>query len=331
MPEVAPALVEILFLALVFFTLALAFSAQKISQALLGGIIAFLEAIPLIGHGLAGPFRAVDQAVASACGAIVSKCEALVGASFHVFARFTDWLWRQTVAEAAALLHVARLVGDHVYSVSGLRTIVHRLEKVWHGIEHGVRTLTKQYHGIEHRVHKLEHELAAGIGNDVRSEVGSLRRTLHRVTTKTIPRIESEAQAAEADVTALGEYIRTHYLSSATDAVTAAVVVALGALGLGGLRCSTLLGSLSKRGCGLWKGLEDLLGLLIDAVALTHLCDLPKWIDELVSPIFGELTALISSAANSLCAASNPDWASLNVANGPLPPAQTLYLPDHFG
>jgi hypothetical protein len=109
------------------------------------------------------------------------------------------------------------------------------------------------------------------------------------------------------------------------------VVVALGALGLGGLRCSTLLGSLSKRGCGLWKGLEDLLGLLIDAVALTHLCDLPKWIDELVSPIFGELTALISSAANSLCAASNPNWASLNVANGPLPPAQTLYLPDHFG
>lgn len=263
MPEAAPALVDILFLALVLFTLALAFTAKKISQALLGGIVSFLEAIPVIGHDLAGPFRAVEQAVTSACGTIVSKCEALVGASFHVFARFTDWLWRDMVGQATALLHVAKLIGDHVYSISGLRSLVHRLEKAWHGIEHGVKTLTKEYHGLEHRVRRLERDLAGGIGNDIRLEVGKLDRELHRVTTKTIPRIEHEAQAAEADVTALGKYIADHYVSNATTDIEAAVAVGLAALGLGGLRCNSNPWKDNPNACGLWGDLADLLGLAL--------------------------------------------------------------------
>lgn len=263
MPEAAPALVEILFLALVFFTIALAFAAKKITQALLGGIISALESIPLIGGKLAGPFRDVEQAVTNACGQIVSKCEALVGASFHVLARFTDWLWRDMVEQATALLHVAKLVGDGVYSVSGLRALVHRLEQAWHGIEHGIKTLTKEYHGIDRRLTKLEHELAAGIGNDVRTEVASLDRELHRLTTKTIPRIEGEAKTAEADVTALGEYIKTHYLSSATADVEAAVAIGLAALGLGGLRCNSNPWKDNPNACGLWGDLADLLGLAL--------------------------------------------------------------------
>lgn len=263
MPEAAPALVEILFLALVFFTIALAFSAKKISQALLGGIVSFLESIPVIGHGLAGPFKAVEQVVTNACGLIVAKCEALVGASFHVFARFTDWLWRDMVAQATALLHVAKLVGNGVYSITGLRTLVHRLEKVWHGIEHGVKTLTKRVHGIDRRLHRLERELAAGIGNDVRVRVAGLEHELHKLTTKTIPRIKKEAQTAEADITALGKYIADHYVSNATTDIEAAVAVGLAALGLGGLRCNSNPWKDNPNPCGLWGDLADLLGLAL--------------------------------------------------------------------
>lgn len=263
MPEAAPALVEIVFLALVFFTIALAFSANKLVQALLGPLISAIKAIPVVGGRLASPLEATAQAVASACGTLVSKCEALVGASFHVLARLTDWLWRQTVAEAAALLHIAKLVGNGVYSLSGLRAAVHRLERVWRGIEHGVKRLEKRWQGIEHRVHRLEHELAGGIGNDVRAEVGKLDRQLHRLRTRVIPKIEREAQAAEADVSALGQYVRDNYLSNAEADIEAAVAIGLAALGLGGLRCNSNPWKNNPNACGLWGDLADLLGLAL--------------------------------------------------------------------
>ena len=263
MPEAAPALVEILFLALVFLTLAFAFAAKQLSHALLGGIVSFLESIPVIGHSLAAPFNAVEQAVTSACGAVVSKCEALVGSSFHVFARFTDWLWHDLVAQATALLHVAKLVGNGVYGMTGLRALVHRLERTYHGIEHGVKTLTKEYHGIDRRVHRLEHELAAGIGNDVRVRVAGLEHELHRLRTRTIPAIEGEAARAEADVTALGKYIADNYVSNATTDIEAAVAVGLAALGLGGLRCNSNPWKGNPNACGLWGDLADLLGLAL--------------------------------------------------------------------
>lgn len=277
MPEVAPALAEILFLALVFFTIALAFSAKKIVQALLGPLISVLHSIPVIGGALASPIEATYQAVDNACGVIVQKCEALVGASFHVLAKLMDWLWRITVEQASALLHIAKIVGDHVAGITGLSALVHRLEKVWHGIEHGVKTLTKEYHGIDRRLHKLEHELAAGIGNDVRLEVASLDRELHKLRTKVIPKIESEAQTAEADVTALGQYVKDHYLSSATADVEAAVAVGLAALGLGGLRCDSNPWKNNRNACGLWGDLADLLGL---ALALGFALDFETFVHD---------------------------------------------------
>lgn len=263
MPEVAPALVEILFLALVFFTIALAFSAQKISEALLGGIIRFLEAIPLIGAGLAGPFKAVEQAVSSACGAIVAKCEALVGASFHVLARFTDWLWRQTVAEAAALLHVAKLVGDHVYALTGLRALVHRLEKVYHGIEHGVKTLTKEYHGIDRRLHKLERELAGGIGADVIAQLHGLEKEWRTFKTKELPGIEAGVAGIPTDIQNVESWASKQFVSASEAGVTAALVTALAALGLSGLNCESNPLKNNRNACGLWGDLADLLGLAL--------------------------------------------------------------------
>jgi hypothetical protein len=148
---------------------------------------------------------------------------------------------------------------------------------VYHGIEHGVKTLTKEYHGIDRRVHRLEHELAAGIGNDVRVEVGKLDRELHKLRTRVIPKIESEAQAAEADVTALGTYVRDNYLSNAETDIEAAVAIGLAALGLGGLRCNSNPWKNNPNACGLWGDLADLLGL---ALALGVALDFETFVHE---------------------------------------------------
>jgi len=241
-----------------------------------------------------------------------------------------DWTYREFRDHSAALLDVGETLVKFAYDLSGLHALVHAAGVFVAWIPKAVHALEREFQGIEHRVRVIEREIAQGIGSDVLPRIKTLEREVANVEGKVIPAIEGAETALANDVTALGEYIRANYLSSATDAVTAAVAVALGALGLGGLRCNTLLRSLTNRGCGLWQGLEDLLGLLIDAIALTHLCDLPTWIEELFSPLLGDLTSLISSAANSLCAQANPKWAKFSVTPGPQPPPQSLYIPQSW-
>lgn len=313
------ALPELIAYALLFLALALAFASRKITQALLGGLIAALQAIPLIGGKLASPLRAVESAIVGACESIETGIDNLMGLVWHNTARLLDWTWREIRSHAASIAAIAPLVGTGLSLYHGVRAIVRHLEQVWHGIEHGVRTLTREYHGLERQVHQLEHDLAKGIGADVLPQIRSLDHELHKVTTQVIPAIESGVATAEHDVTALGEYVRANYLSNATDVIAAAVAVALGALGLGGLRCNSLLNSLKNRGCGLWSGLEDLLGLLVDVSLFASVCEVLDFLSPFVSEVAAPAVTELTAAGAGLC--------SGGIGAPPALPPVTLSLP----
>lgn len=324
MPVVlAPIAVVVLVLWVIAAALAISLIMAKIGDIFRG--------IPVVGGYIAGAVESVAQGIANVCGKLEHGIDGLIGASWHWMARYLDRTWHHMVADAHLGFRLAEAIGGHIYDLSGLRALVDALTKAWHGIEHGVKVLQREFHGIERRVKALERSIAEGIGHDLRVEIKALEHEVTKIDHKIIPAIRSEVATAEADVSALQKWVTDHALLVGTTALTGAVAWALSQLGLGGLRCPSFLRSLGNRGCGLWNGIEDLLGLFIDAVLLSHLCDLPKWIEELFSPLLGELTGLISSAASSLCAQANSHWAKLEVANGPLPPPQTLYLPDNFG
>ena len=288
------ALVDLVFYALIFFTIALAFSARKITHALLGPLIRFVSYLPWIGGALGGLLRTVEQAVANACGSIESGCDQLLGASWHLTARYLDRLWNVITGTPTALLHVARVVGGHVYSVSGLKSLVHYLTRLEHVTAARIRPLVRRLDHLLHRVHALEHDIAKGIGEDVLPRIRSLDRELHRLETKTIPRIEAEARTAEQDVTALGEYVRAHYLTNTAADIEAAVAIGLAALGLGGLRCNSNPFKDNPNACGLWNDLSALLGLAaitLGALNLEELVHMMQGVTEetvgLVESTFG--------------------------------------------
>lgn len=289
MPEAAPALVEILFLALVFFTIALAFSAKKLVQALLGPLISLLHAIPVVGGALASPIEATYQAVDNACGAIIAKCEALVGASFHVLAKLMDKMWSLTVEQASGLVHLARLIGDHVYSISGLRALVHGLERTFRGIEHGVKTLTKEYHGIDRRVHRLEGEVGAGIGADVVTQLHVLEKDWQRFKTKQLPGIEAGVAGVPGEIAGAEKWVSDNFVAATRSGVTAALLTALAALGLSGLNCDSNPLKNNRNACGWWGDLADLLGL---AVALEAALDFDTLVHT-AQDVAGETTTAI--------------------------------------
>lgn len=258
MPVVA---LDVVLYAILFLVLALAFTSKKVVQGLFGPLIAALQKIPVIGAKLAAPFEAIVHGVTSVCGSIEAGVDGIIGVSWHTTARMLDWTLRELRGHATAIASIAAPLGTVVIVAHGLRSLVHRLTHVAHVGASGIRDLTRDFHHLRRRVRAIERDLANGIGDDVLPRIRSLDRELHKVTTQTIPAIQSGVAEAEQEVTALGEYIRAHYLPNTEEALAAATAVGLAALGLGGLRCNTLQNSLGKRGCGFWGDLENLLGI----------------------------------------------------------------------
>lgn len=307
-------------LALALFCLALALAATIIVKSL----ISSMGGVPLIGRVISAILSPIAHALSWAAGQLETGVDAILGATLATFAKVMEWTFDFYKAQAVALLQLAHLVGSGLYNVSGLRSIVHRLEREWHGIEHGIKSLRREVHGIERDVRTLEREVGHGIGNDVLPRVRSLERKLGRVENKVIPAIQSGEAALADDISALGEYIRANFLSSATDAVTAAVAVALASLGLGGLRCNNFKGLLNKFGCGLGSILNDLIGLALSVLALESVCTFLPLLEEAFGAVVGPMVHLLNEVPLGACEKRPSGWATLNAANGPVPPPQSL-------
>lgn len=321
MPIVVP-LVALDLLVVVLWAIATALAIALVMDKL----SAILAGVPWVGGKLSDAVKTMARAVANAAGTLEHGIDGIIGAAWHALARYMDKMFSQFVAHSALLLHIAKLVGNGVYSISGLRALVHRVSHVAHAAYAGVKTLEREYHGIEHRVRVIEREIGAGIGNDVRAHVKALERWEHGVQTRVIPDLRAGIKTAEGEVTQLENFIKaipgTRYLDWAAGIVTAAL--GLGIVNL--FRCPTFLGKTLGRGCGLWDGLESLFGLFLDAVLLADLCQVIPAAEALFADVEAPLAALISDAANAVCARPPAGWGPLSTPNLYLPPAPSLTL-----
>lgn len=324
MPIVVP-LVALDVLVLVLWTIAAALAIALIMREI-GNI---LRGIPIVGGYLAGAVGAIANAVSTAVGILERGIDKLIGAAWHLLARYMDMLWHQIEAQSSVLAQFGHIIGNQIYSVTGLRSLVHRLEKVWHGIEHGIRTLTREWHGIERRVKAIERTLARGIGNDVRAHVKALEQELTGIEKRVIPDLRAGIRTAEGEVTQLEQFIKaipgTRYFDWAAGIVTAALGLEIWNL----FRCPSLLSSARNRGCGLWNGLEDLLGLFIDALLLTNICELLPIFETLVSDVADPLVVGLTDVGAGLCSGGIGAAPALAVPALSLPanPGVTLNLP----
>jgi hypothetical protein len=320
-PEVA--LPELIFYALLFLALAFAWASRKLTQALFGNLISALQSIPAIGSTLAAPFQYIERAIIGACESIESGCDSLMGAAWHATARLLDWSWREIRSHAGAIAALATPIGLLIAGYHALRALIHHLAGIGHVASAAVKTLEREYHGIEHRVRAIEREIARGIGHDLRIQVKALEQEVTGLEQKVIPDIRAIADTAEADVTALQQWVSKNAVLVGTSILTGAVAWALGQLGLGGLRCNGLLNSLKNRGCGLWNGLEDILGLLVDTAVLLNVCDLIGPLEAVVSDVAAPVVVTLTDIGAGLCAGG--------IGAPPALPVPNLHLPANPG
>ena len=323
------ALPELLWFALILFSFAVVYVCRKFIEALFQPIIGAVGHIPGLGGAIGGALHSVEQSLSNALGTVENKLDALMGASFHKMAEASNWLWREIKSHAHVIALISPLVAELFNIYAALHRLVHELTKGAHSVTSLIKTLTKEYHGIEHRVKTIERELARGIGNDVRTRVKALERALTRVEDKVIPAIESGVATAENDVTALQKWIAQNVPLIGTTALVGAVAWALSRLGLGGLRCNSLTNALGRRGCGLWSGLDDLLGLFVDALLLSNICALLPTLEGLVSDVADPLVVGLTDVGAGLCSGGIGPAPLLAVPALSLPanPGVTLNLP----
>lgn len=316
MPEAIP---ELIWFALLLFTFALVYVVRRFIEALFTPIIAAVGHVPLLGGALRGALVSVEQSISNALGSVENGIDALIGASWHRLAQLTDWLWKELKGHATLLATLAATLAGFGNVLAAIRALVHHTTHAGAGTSARVKTLERELHGIEHQVRTLERDVSKGIGHDVLPRLKSLDRELNRVENKTIPAIEAADAQASSAISDLWTWIHKTIPIPGTDAFTAAVAVALG-LGVWNLfRCPTFLGKTLGRGCGLWNALEDVLGLLADAVIFADLCRIIPEATTLFGEFEAPLTDLISSAANAVCATQTDPAGTL--------PAPSLYLP----
>lgn len=244
-------------LAIALLCLGLALIATLIVKSL----ISSMGGVPLIGRVIGAVLSPVAHALQWAAGQAEHGVDLILGATLHTLSKVLEWTFDYYKAQASALLQMAHIIGGQLYNVSGLRSVVTRLEKAWHGIEHGVRDLHREVTKLEHKVNVIDHEISKGIGDDVLPRLRHLEREIGHVENKVIPGIRSAADAAEADVSELAKYIADNFVTDAELVTEATVAALLTAGGLSWLRCNSNPFNGNKQACGLWSILERVLGL----------------------------------------------------------------------
>lgn len=242
---------------------------------ILGYISGVLSGLPFPLNKLAGPVESLAHGLTSLSTRVFRGTESLVGAGLHWVARKLEAGLNQFVAHAAVLERLAAEVAGGIYSVSGLRALVHGLQHAFRGIEAGIRGLTRAWHGIEHRVKALERAIASGIGHDLRIEIKALEREWHGFKTKELPAIEADVGALGSDVATAERWVAKNFVSDAELATEATAAAILAAAGVSWLRCNSNPFNNNRNACGLWGDLANLLAIAaIDAATLASLYEL---------------------------------------------------------
>ena len=222
-----------------------------------------LGGVPGIGGYLVKAARSVAQAITNVCGEALSGVDHLIGGAFHKCAEFLDKTWHLISETPHVLAQVAKVVGDGLYRVSGLKAAVHALSRAVHVVLHRFVAIGRELHGIEHGIKQLERDLSKGIGEDVLPRLRHLERRLTHITEKVIPGVKDLAGEAEADAQAALGKINAIPWSADWKTWSEAIAAGLTALGLGWLSCRSNPFNRNPNACGALGDLADLLGLIV--------------------------------------------------------------------
>jgi hypothetical protein len=287
-------------------------------------MLTWAQGLPFPINKIAGSIKSLVQPLSNAIGKAFAKTEQLIGASWHVLAHYSERVWHSIETGQSINSTAAKVAVTHATAINQLaaRWRSQRATVTAHTAE--VKRLEKEYHGIEARIKTLEREYKGIDETGVRTKLNHINAELETLRKTTIPGIRTTADNAYSDINTLEGWLGISIPRIGATTFASVVAVALGTLGLGGLRCNNFRNLLSKFGCGLGTLLNDLLGLMASLIALEAVCEFLPVIEGAFGLVIGPMVHLLNEVPLGKCEQPDPKWATLSVANGPLPPPQNL-------
>jgi hypothetical protein len=264
--EVAPAgpafvemLGPLLIIAGLIFALGCATLIKSFVESVLGALAGIFSFLPFFSGVTVGAIRSFEQWLVNGLGHGISKIEGSIGHQWHNLARVAHYWWNVTVRMAHATWEIAHALGRFALTFD-----VHHLLRDLRKLVHiGRATATTALH----RVIRLEHTVTRTVAHGVYPRLRSLEHKVERTLPREIRSARALAREAEDGVARLWAWTRSIGDNPAIVAAVATAIAALGLVGIDLLRCAESGNVASKRGCSVWTGLDDLLGLLALGIA----------------------------------------------------------------
>ena len=314
--EAAPLLLPLLALAGFTVAYALVYLSQQLVSGIMQALASVSSWIPVVGSITAGVIHTAERHVVNAMASWLGSIEAHIATSWHDLARWTMWLLKANVAVAEDLWHAVEWLSSGALT----RDVTQAISRAFHAISHLDKTITRD---IARTVHKTVTRVES-LGHSVLPRIRRLEHAVDHALPRELTGLWGQTKALEDSLGRLWDRVRSLPTTADITAAIAAAIAALGLAGLDLLKCAEAGSLFSKRGCGMWSLLDDVLGLLADAVILADLCQALPLLEEGFAAVEGPLTTLIADAATAICAQPPSGWATFGVAVAPLPPAQTL-------
>lgn len=321
MPAALAELPELVAFACLLVALALTIMVIYVVKAFFGVVSSTIGKLPIVGGWIDASGSKIQQRITNVLGEVVVKLESGVGAVWHLNARLIDWLGKEIARHAGLLALLAQgipgasLFAD-LYAIAThfrkqLNALVHRLEGIGHDVIPRVKVIER------------------GIGEDVLPRIKGLEREVHGTIDRTIPALRAGERAIDREITNLWKWTRAHTLRAGTLAFAGAVAWALTRLGLDWIKCNSAKQVFKKRGCGLWRDLDRLLGLVGEALLVVNICTVIPWLEEGFSFIAAPLISTLTTIGAGLCGpnSSPPELLPELTLALPAQADATLHLP----
>lgn len=322
-PELGGLAVAVFAIAACFVCIGIVGALHGFTRAIVGGIAGLLGSIPAIGGVLSSPVNAVAHWMEHEFAQAEAYLDATAAWWLHSLGELWAWLGREVRSQAALLYAIATtMIGPAV--VRGLERAVDLVRSRAVRLEHlAVLELGR----IGRLEEQIRHSVAGYVGGAIATALRPLEHELDHLERWTSGRVHglehavegtipgelnglrSWARELEREYEALFHRVARIEQTATGEALTAAVAVALGELGMSWARCSNV-GRLGRLGCRLPLGLlEGLLGGAIEAFLVTDLCRLAELIEReavLFEPILDEFV----NAQAFICLAGGAHYAS---------------------
>jgi hypothetical protein len=287
-------------------------------------VLTIVQGLPYPVSLLAGPIRGLHQGLSHALGVAFAKTESLVGAAWHLLANYSERVWHSIETGQSINATAAKVAVRHATAINSLSAKWRAQRAQIEAIGPTTKQIEKQYKGIEAQIKKLEKEYHGIDEVGIRHKLNAINAELETLRKVTLPGLTTTADNAFADINTLEGWLGISIPRISTTTFASVVAVALGTLGLGGLRCNNFRNLLSKFGCGLGTLLNDLLGLMVSLIALEAVCEFLPLIEGAFGLVIGPMVHLLNEVPLGKCEQVPASWSQLNVAAGPVPPPQNL-------